>query len=138
VTKELGCCSQYSDYNIGWTALILIFCEGQYNFFFFPTKHPAQFWGAPSLLFNESQQYICQGVKLTTCLYLASRLKMSVLLLSSLKDFILCTGTTVQFLHMTAQFQSTLSLNPTLVGKATTVSHSILSFSTSNKELNGK
>jgi hypothetical protein len=48
---------------------------------FSSSKHPVQFWGAPSLLFNESQQYSCWGVKLTTCLLLVSGLKMSGLLL---------------------------------------------------------
>jgi len=42
VTKNPGWFSQYSDYNIGWTALILISCEGQDKFLtlFFKTTNP--------------------------------------------------------------------------------------------------
>ena len=121
MTKKVGWCSQYSDYNIGWTSLIFISCEGQVIPFF--SKHPVRFWGAPSLLFNESQQYSWWDVKLTTCLRIVPRLKMSgILLLLPLRDFMVCTGTTLQFLHMPnlqaiAQFDSTLCLNPRLVEK---------------------
>jgi hypothetical protein len=58
VTKKLCWCCQYSDYNIGWTALILDFFEGQNNFFFPPQNIQLYSVGAPSLLFNESQLLI--------------------------------------------------------------------------------
>jgi len=100
VTKEPACFSQYREYFIGWTALILISCERQDNVFI--SKHPAHFWWAPQHLFNESQQYCFQYVKLTTCLYRVSGSRMSALtVLLHLHDSILCTGTALHYLHIT-------------------------------------
>jgi hypothetical protein len=44
LTKEPGWFSQYNDYNIGWTALILIFLNAKITFFLL--EHPALCWGS--------------------------------------------------------------------------------------------
>jgi len=103
VTKKLGWCSQYSDFNMGWTALIWIFLKAKIILSFFLNIQPYSV-GAPSRLFIESQQYNCWGMKLTTCLHLVPRVRMSGLLLVHPLPhaFILCRGTTSHFVPMPA------------------------------------
>jgi hypothetical protein len=40
VTKKLGWFTQYSDYNIGWTALVLISLKAKITFFFLSMTEP--------------------------------------------------------------------------------------------------